>query len=341
MKVGGPKVSCSVNKRDDGGQDRKGTLDGGNNKMLGKSGGVYIVSEVGSNFNGALDTALRFVTTAREAGVDAVKFQTLRKESLVAPHAQVGGRLVENPVYRDFANLELPDEWHFTLKRAADEVGIEFFSTPFSLEAVELLETVGVCAYKIASGDITFLPLLKAVGATGKPVILSTGASSLDEVGRAVEVLSRSGAREISLLHCVSMYPPRWSEMNLQAMVTLKEAFGLPVGISDHSPGTLVPLAAVALGATIVEKHVTFDRGAQGPDHPFALTMEEFRELVVQIRRLEEALGSGEKVPTPSELAGRHRMRRAVYDPVTMELAEGTDGIWLRPEHGVVGATRE
>ena len=134
-------------------------------------------------------------------------------------------------------------------------------------------------------------------------------------------------------MHCVSNYPPKWDEMNLRAMVTLKETFDLPVGISDHSPGNLIPIAAVALGATVIEKHVTFDRSLPGPDHPFAMTMEEFAEMVKQVRQIEEALGTGEKVPADTESAKQHRMRRGVYNPVTLEPVEGEDGIWLRPQH--------
>lgn len=294
---------------------------------------VLIVSEIGSNFNGSLSTAQKYIHASMQCGADAVKFQTLRKNKLVAPKIWSDGTWIENPIYQNFGGLELPDEWHYILKQTADEQGIEFFSTPFYLEAVDLLEKVGVGTYKIASGDITFFPLLEAIGHTGKRVILSTGASSLRDVERALNVLTRSGATEIVLLHCISNYPPQWNEMNLQAIATLKKAFGLPVGISDHSPGSLVPIAAVALGATVIEKHVTFDRSQRGPDHPFAMTMDELGDMVRQVRLLEQALGTGEKVPTEAELAKQHRIRRSVYDPATFEPTDGPAGLWLRPEH--------
>ena len=296
-------------------------------------GHIYIVSEIGSNHNGDLDMAKRLVRASQQAGADAVKFQSLRRDRLVAPRILSDGQLVENPVYRSFANLDLPDEWHYTLKQTADEHGIEFISTPFYLEAVDLLEKVGVRTYKIGSGDITFFPLLEAVGRTGKRVILSTGASSLRDVERALNVLTRSGAGDVVLLHCVSNYPPQWDEMNLRAIVTMREAFGLPVGISDHSPGNLVPIAAIALGATVIEKHVTFDRSLPGPDHPFAMTMDEFGDMVRQVRLLEQALGSGEKVPTEAELAKQHRIRRGIYDSTTLEPTDDPAGLWLRPEY--------
>ena len=299
---------------------------------------VFNICEVGSNYDGSLERACEYVRAAKAAGADAVKFQTLRKDKLVAPRIYAAGRWQDNPVYGAFASLELPDEWHLTLMRCAQEEGIEFFSTPFYLEAVALLERAGVRTYKIASGDITFRPLLQAVGATGKRVILSTGASDLNDVERALSMLTKAGARDITLLHCVSNYPPRWDEMNLRAIPTLKKAFGLPVGISDHTPGSLVPIAAAALGATVVEKHVTFDRAQAGPDHPFAVTMVEYAAMIRELRDLEVALGDGVKAPAASELAKQHRLRRGVYDPATLKPAAGEEGIWLRPQTAAADA---
>lgn len=294
---------------------------------------VFIIGEVGSNYDGSIEIAQKYIHAIRTSGADAVKFQTLRKDKLVAPKVLLNGAWVDNPVYQNFRNLELPDEWHYVLKAMADRCGIEFISTPFYREAVDLLEKVGVSTYKIASGDITFFPLLEAVGRTGKRVILSTGASSLSGVEGAVNILRRSGTKDIVLLHCVSNYPPQWHEMNLRAIVTLKQAFGLPVGISDHSLGDLVPIAAVALGAILIEKHVTFDRSLPGPDHGFAMTMEEFGDMVRRVRLLEEALGTGQKIPMEAERAKQQRIRRGVYDPTTFEPTDDPTGLWLRPEH--------
>lgn len=292
-----------------------------------------IIAEIGSNYNNDLNLAKKYIKATNESGADAVKFQTLRKSKLIAPKVLMDGKWTANPAWENFSNLELPDKWHFTLKEFADVSDIEFISTPFYLEAVDLLEKIGVSRYKIASGDITFFPLLKKVGETGKPVILSTGGSNLVDVEKAVEILNHSGARGITLLHCVASYPPQFNEMNLRAITTLKNEFNLPVGISDHSPGNIVPLAAVALGASVVEKHITFDRTFQGPDHSFAMTMLEFAEMVKQIRLLEKALGTGEKVPSLDELKRQHRFRRGVYDPETLEPVDGQEGLWLRPEH--------
>jgi len=294
---------------------------------------VNIVAEIGSNYDSDLGTAKKYILASKNSGADIVKFQTLRKEKLIAPMVCKGNKWEKHPAWENFSNLELPDEWHFILKEFADECNIEFISTPFYLEAIELLEKVKVSRYKIASGDVTFFPLLEKVGETGKPVILSTGGSNLADVQKAIEILNHSGAGQITLLHCVASYPPQFSEMNLLAIKTLKNEFDLPVGISDHSPGNIVPLAAVALGASIVEKHVTFDRTFKGPDHSFAMTMLEFAEMVKQIRLLEEALGTGEKVPSPDELKRQHRFRRGVYDFETLEPVDDQEGLWLRPDH--------
>jgi N,N'-diacetyllegionaminate synthase len=208
-------------------------------------------------------------------------------------------------VYQNFTGQELPDEWQYSLKTTAGQNKIEFFSTPFYIEAFELFERVGLQTYKIASGDITFFPLLKAVGRTGRDVSLSTGGSSLADVENALNILTK------------------------------KDAFNLPVGISDHTSGNLAAIAAVAMGACVVEKHVTFDRSLSGPDHPFAMTMVEFSQMIDQILLLQLALGTGEKIPSEDELSRQHRFRRGVYEKNSYRPIKGHQGIWLwlHPEH--------
>ena len=207
---------------------------------------------------------------------------------------------------------------------------MEFMSTPFSLDAVELMERIGVKRYKIASGDLTFTPLLERLGGPGKPVLLSTGAAYLDEVEEAVATLKHAGCHDITVLHCTASYPPSWDDLNLSAITRLKTALGRPVGLSDHSPGHTAPIAAVALGAVAIEKHVTFDRSLDGPDHPFAMEFDELAAMIADIRILERALGDGEKKPAASEINRRRNLRRGRYD------ADGkpaTDGdVWLRPQ---------
>lgn len=298
---------------------------------------VTCIAEVGSNFNDSLDIAKRYVRASAEAGADAVKFQTLKKRLIISPVTRVRGEVVSYPIYDIFKSAELPEAWHFELKKEADAAGIEFISTPFYLEAVDLLADVGVKTIKIASGDITFVPLLERIGKTGKDVLLSTGASTDAEIHKAVSLLKDSGAGGITLLHCVANYPPKWHEMNVRAIPAMARTFGLPIGLSDHSPGATIPVASVALGATVVEKHVTFGNELPGPDHGFAMTMNEFADMVLQVRRVEQALGHGRKEPSAEEIPRVKRIRRGLYDRNTGEPTDTAENaLWLRPEHDVI-----
>jgi sialic acid synthase SpsE len=294
---------------------------------------VDIIAEIGSNHGGDLDTAKRYIDASARAGADVVKFQTLTRDGLIARFVRdpESGSVVENPKYAAFANAGLPDDWHAPLKACAEDNGVEFMSTPFSLDAVALMESIGVKRYKIASGDMTFTPLLERLGQTGKPVLLSTGASYLDEVEDAVAILKRAGCHDITVLHCTASYPPEWDDLNLSAITTLKTALGRPVGLSDHSAGHTAPIAAVALGAAAIEKHVTFDRGLDGPDHPFAMEFDELAAMIADIRILERALGDGEKKPAASEINRRRNLRRGRYDTATGHPAADGD-VWARPQ---------
>lgn len=294
---------------------------------------IRFIAEIGSNHDNDLDNAKRYVEACARAGADAVKFQTLTRDGLIARKVRDAdtGEWIDNPRHAGFGNAGLPDDWHAPLKAVADDQGVEFMSTPFHLEAVDLLESVGVPRYKIASGDLTFTPLLEKIAATGKPVILSTGASYLDEVGQAVSTLERAGCRDLTLLHCTASYPPSWDELNLTALQALIDGFGKPVGLSDHSPGHVAPIAAAALGARTIEKHVTFDRSSDGPDHPFAIEMDELESLIRDLNDLCRALGDGEKYPSHGEIHRRRNLRRSVYDPQTGLPAR--DGVWLRPQY--------
>jgi N,N'-diacetyllegionaminate synthase len=297
---------------------------------------VKCIAEVGSNFNNDLDMAKRYVRACAEAGADAVKFQTLKKNLIISSITRVKGAVVPYPIFDIFKSSELPELWHYELKKEADAAGIEFISTPFYLDAVDLLIDVGVKTFKVASGDITYFPLLERIGKTGKDVLLSTGASTNVEIQKAVDVLRKNGAGGITLLHCVSNYPPKWDEMNITAIPTMAKVFGLPIGLSDHTPGATIPVASVALGATVVEKHVTFGKDLPGPDHAFAMTMDEFADMVIQVRRVERALGHGCKEPSKEEVPRIKRIRRGLYDKISGEPTDNTKNAnWLRPEHGV------
>lgn len=292
-------------------------------REVGQNRPAYIIAEIGSNHDCSIDKAKDLISACREAGADAVKFQSFTAEGLLNPMKPNGKGWVEHPAYGLIQKLTLPIEWHHELKAFCDRSGVTFLSAPFDEGRAELLNKLGVPAFKIASGELTNEPLLRKVASYKKPVILSTGASYLNEVKRAVDVITGEGCTEIALLECAALYPPAYDEVNIRAMVTLKEAFGCPVGFSDHTPGSTVPIAAITLGGSIIEKHVTFDRKAEGPDHPYAMEIDELKEMVREIRNLELALGDGVKKPSKSEMEMRVIARKSVYADI--DIKKGTE----------------
>jgi sialic acid synthase SpsE len=268
----------------------------------------FVVAEAGSNHNRDLPTALRLIEVAAEVGADAVKFQTYTAEGLYSRHTptmtylkdqgMVGER---DSVWGLINRVALPWEWHQELAEHARDLGITFLSTPFEEAAVDVLEGIGVPAYKIASYEVTHLPLLERVARTGKPVFLSTGMAALGDIERALDTLGEAGCREVLLMHCAVNYPARFENLNLRAISTLISAFQVPVGWSDHTLGWTADVVAVALGACAVEKHFTLDRSHPGPDHPFALNPPELASMVTAIREAEAALGSSVKRVTEAE----------------------------------------
>jgi N-acetylneuraminate synthase len=305
-----------------------------------------VIAEAGVNHNGSLELAMRLVDAAADAGADAVKFQTFRAERLVARGTPTAGYQAANTGQRDqhamLRSLELPDDAYGELAARCSARGIEFLSTPFDPESARLLAAHGVRRMKIGSGDLTSLPFLEQVAALGLPIILSTGMSTLEEVAEAVDALKRvfdgELADHLTLLHCTSAYPAPAEDANLGAMRTLRERFALPVGYSDHTEGISVALAAVALGACVLEKHLTVDRALAGPDHRASLDGAQFSELVRQVRAVEAALGTGRKEPRPSELAVRELVRRSVAlrrGVKQGEVLQADDLVLLRPGTGI------
>jgi len=287
-------------------------------KAIGVSCRTFVIAEIGINHDGDVERAADLIDAAAASGADAVKFQTFRADLLLAGDrdrlAQQGnGRESAREMFR---RLELGREAHEKLKARADARGITFLSTPFDEDSADFLDTLGVPAFKIASGDVTHLPLLNRIGSKRKPVLLSTGMADLGEVGEALWGLKSAGAKEIILLHCISSYPAPVESLNLRVIKTLAEQFGLPVGYSDHSLGILMPLAAVAVGACVIEKHFTLDRNAPGPDHKMSADPKEMRELVTAIRAVEAALGDGRKRLTAVEEEGRRLGRRSIVAAV-------------------------
>jgi N,N'-diacetyllegionaminate synthase len=286
-------------------------------KLIGPGQPVFVIAEAGVNHNGDLKIARTLIDVAVEAGADAVKFQTFRAERLVtadAPKAEYQLQSIGDAEsqFEMLRRLELSGDAHRELQSYCHERGIIFLSTPFDEESVDLLDEIGVPAFKISSGDLTNSPLLEHVARKGKPVILSTGMSELAELIEAVSVLNIAGCENPVLLHCVSNYPAPAAEVNLRAMQTMRSAFDVPVGFSDHTEGIDVALAAVALGACVIEKHFTLDRTLPGPDHRASLEAGGLRELVQSIRRVESALGNGRKVPAPSEVETAKVARRSL-----------------------------
>lgn len=286
-------------------------------RVVGEGAPVFIVAEAGVNHNGDPALARRLVDAAVEAGADAVKFQTFRTEALVSRSAPKAAYQRETTGAGEsqgdlLARLELTPDQQAELEEYCAKRGILFFSSPFDEGSADALEALGVRLFKLPSGEITNLPFLRHVAAKGRPIILSTGMSTLTEVEAAVAAVRAAGDPPLALLHCVSAYPAPASEMNLRAMDTLRARFGCPVGLSDHTLGLEVAVAAVARGAAIVEKHLTLDKRMPGPDHRASLDPGELAALVRAIRLIESALGDGEKRLMPSEADTRRVARKSL-----------------------------
>jgi pseudaminic acid synthase len=285
---------------------------------IGPGSPVFVIAEVSANHNQSIAEAERIVRAAHEAGADAVKLQTYTADTLTIRCDNeyfriTGGTLWDGSTLHDlYAEAYTPWEWHPRLKDLASELGLEFFSTPFDSAAVEFLEGLDVPAYKVASFELVDLDLIREVARTAKPLIMSTGMATFAEIEEAVVVARDSGAGQIALLKCTSAYPARPEEMNLRTIPHLAETFSVPAGLSDHTMGTAVPIAAIALGACIIEKHLTISRTVPGPDSGFSLEPSEFRRMVDEIRIAERALGRVHYGIGTTEEASR-RFRRSLF----------------------------
>ena len=277
---------------------------------------VYIIAEAGVNHNGDIDLAYRLVDAAKEAGADCIKFQTFKSENLVSHTAQKAEYQKEatgDSSQQDMLKeLELSYDEFVSLKEYCDRKGIVFLSTPFDFESIEFLNSIEMPFWKVPSGEVTNYPYLVALAKTGKPVVMSTGMCEMEEIGDAIQVLWNNGTRDIRLLHCNTEYPTPFEDVNLRAMVTLRDTFGVEVGYSDHTRGIEVPIAAVAMGAAVIEKHFTLDRNMEGPDHKASLEPQELKQMVDSIRHIEAALGSGDKRPSPSEKKNMAVARKSI-----------------------------
>lgn len=266
---------------------------------------VYIIAEAGVNHNGSFELACRLVDAAKKTGVDCIKFQTFKSENLVSRSAKKAEyqkkTTGDSSQHAMLKKLELSFDEFLQLKKYCEKVQIRFLSTPFDFDSIAFLSSIDMPFWKVPSGEVTNLPYLVALAKTGKPVVMSTGMCTLQEIRDAIAVLKQNGTKDIKLLHCNTEYPTPFEDVNLKAMKTLRDEFQLEVGYSDHTKGIEVPIAAVALGATIIEKHFTLDRNMEGPDHKASLEPDELAKMVSSIRNIEKALGNGKKVPSASE----------------------------------------
>ena len=290
---------------------------------------TLIIAEAGVNHNGDLALAKKLVASAATAGADLVKFQSFITSKSIARHAPKAQyqKVSTNPAESQFdmvRKLELSRVNHEELIEECRRCGIGFFSTAFDTESFDMLSELGLDHVKIPSGEITNLPLLRHIGNCGKPVILSTGMATLGDIESAIEVLEQAGTprANMTVLHCTTEYPTPMNEVNLRAMQSIHTAFGVAVGYSDHTPGIEVAIAAVAMGATVIEKHFTLDRNLPGPDHKASLEPEELKAMVVAIRNIENALGDGIKRLTPSEARNKLIARKSLVAAQSMQAGE-------------------
>jgi N,N'-diacetyllegionaminate synthase len=308
---------------------------------------TIIIAEAGVNHNGDIETAKRLIDVASDAGVDYVKFQTFKAERLVSPSAQKAKYQIKNDKNSDdsqlnmLKKLELSDADHKELISYCKSKNIKFFSTAFDDEGISYLSSLNFDMFKIPSGELTNYPYLKAIAKTGLPVVLSTGMANLDEIEKSINVLVSYGTKkkEITVLHCNTEYPTPMIDVNLKAMLTIKEKLGVSIGYSDHTLGLEVPIAAVALGAKIIEKHLTLDRSLKGPDHKASLEPNELKEMVIAIRNIEMAIsGNGLKEASLSEKKNIHIARKSIHlskDLISGSIINEQDIISLRPGDGI------
>jgi len=304
---------------------------------------VYIVAEMSANHHQEFEQAVQLLHVAKEAGADAVKLQTYTPDTLTIDCDNEYFRIGEGTIwagrtlYDLYGEAYTPWEWQPELKRVAEALGLTLFSTPFDASAVDFLEEMDVPAYKIASFEIVDLPLIRRVARTSKPILMSTGIATLAEIDEAVQTARQAGARQIALLKCTSAYPAPPEEANLRTIAHLAEAFGVPAGLSDHTLGIAVPVAAVALGACIVEKHFTLSRDIPGPDSAFSLEPHEFKAMVEAIRAAEQALGEVRYEVTEREAASRvfRRSLFVVQDIKAGDVFTEENVRSIRPGHGL------
>jgi N,N'-diacetyllegionaminate synthase len=315
-------------------------------RMMGLGQPCYLIAEGGVNHNGDIEIAKRLIDEAKAAAADAIKFQSFTADSIATkdcPKAMYQSKEAGSQRAM-LSRLEIDAKGLLELRKYANQREITLLSSPFDLASVDIVDAVGIPAFKIGSGEISNTPLLQRVANKGKPVIMSTGMATLGEIETALDVLRDAGAVDIALLHCVSEYPSNPKDANLLMISTLWECFGLPTGFSDHTKGFYLPLAAVTLGACIIEKHLTLDKGMKGPDHKASMEPSEFKEMSKAIREIESALGDGVKRLTHHERSNRDVVRKSIVAKVRIPAGKKITAAMLttkRPGTGIPPANLE
>lgn len=319
-------------------------------RKIGEAQPAYFIAEIGANFDGSLETAKEYAKVAKECGADCAKIQSFKSKKIVSGRGFASMKLKgvhgswDKSVDKVFEEVEFPREWHKAFFEYCWKIGITPSSAPYDFEAVDLLEKVGTEFYKIGSGDITWLEMVEYIARKGKPVMLATGASTLAEVDEAVRVIEKTGNKDLVLMQCITNYPSKFESANINVLNTYREAFGSVLGYSDHTPGDVVPLGSVALGAKVIEKHFTFSRKNKGPDHPHSMEPQEFADMIQRTRALEKALGSSRKEVVAEESETVIVQRRGLT--VTRDVKKGevlkkNDIVELRPALGIYPKYKE
>ncbi|MCX6723532.1 MAG: N-acetylneuraminate synthase family protein [Candidatus Staskawiczbacteria bacterium] len=314
-------------------------------RLVGPNYPAYIIADIGANFDGNLNKAKELALAVKETGADMVKIQSFQSSKIVSGYGFSTMKLKgvhgswSKPIEQIFKEAEFPREWHQELFDYCKKIGIDFSSSPYDFEAVDLLDEIGVDVFKIGSGDITWLEMLEYIAKKNKPMILATGASTLAEVDEAIKVIEATGNNQLMLLQCITNYPSKIESANINVLKTYQTAYNIITGYSDHSPGDTVVLGAVALGAKVIEKHFTLNKKDAGPDHPHSMEPKEFKEMVERIHLLEKALGTTRKEVVEEESETVIVQRRSLYIKNSLlagNIIKKEDIIELRPALGIL-----
>jgi sialic acid synthase SpsE len=314
------------------------------NKFISENNPTYIIAEIGANFNGDIDVAKKLILAAKESGADCAKFQSFKSEKIVSPKGFASMKLKgvhgtwAKPVHEIFKDAEFPREWHKELFNYCKKNGIDFSTSPYDKEAVDLCMEIDVPFVKIGSGDITWLEMIEYIAKTKKPIFLATGDATMSEIDDAIRVIESTGNNQLVLMQCITNYPSKIESANINVITNYQNSFNLLTGYSDHSPGPVVALGSVALGAKVIEKHFTLDKKDKGPDHPHSMDKNDFKQMVDYIRELELAMGESRKVVVEEEEETVIVQRRSLYsarDIPSGKIIDKDDLIELRPALGL------